>query len=211
MGAENGLSAAQVRFVQISPGSPEMDFYVNGTAAAYGVGYENFTSYMPVSPGSASLSANRSGLGQTLASAQTALSGGRQYTMILSHGLGSLQEHIYADQDTPAPAGQMALRVLNEVEGLGAMTVYIAAAHRGSAPATAISVPAASVSGYIAAPATDYTVTATQESHGVNLPLGTVTVKASSGGVRTVVFAGAFQPETHNSVVGFTLIDADAP
>src|SRR5579875_3285466 len=83
VGFDSSLSAAQVRFVDVSPGSPEMDFYVNGTGAAYSVGYANFTSYLPVSPGFVSVSAHRAGSGAPLAGAEMNLAGGQQYTAVL--------------------------------------------------------------------------------------------------------------------------------
>ncbi len=223
LGADPSLSAAQVRFVELSPGSPEMDFYVNGTGAAYGIGFESFTSYLPVSPGAASLSVNRAGFGQVLVASQNVLLGGHQYTAIVSHGLGSLQEHVYPDGEMPAPPGQVALRVINEVEGVGALTVYISAGispgistgispARGNASSiAALNVTGGSASGYVNAPtaAGGYTVIATVGDRSVNLPVGSVTVKLGSGAVRTVVFAGTVLPGGHGSVVGFTLTDAD--
>ncbi len=187
-----------------------MDFYVNGTGAAYGVGFENFTSYLPVSPGVANLSVNRAGLGQALVASQNVLLGGHQYTAIVSHGLGSLQQHVYPDQDTPAPAGQVALRVINEVEGAGALTVYVAPVHGNGASVATLNVTAGTASSYVNAPASGgYLVTATTGDRGINLPVGSVTVKLGSGAVRTVVFAGTALPGGHGSVVGFTLTDAD--
>ncbi len=212
LGTDTSLSAAQVRFVEVSPGGPQMDFYVNGAAVAYGVGFENFTSYLPVSSGTVNLSVSRAGGAQALAGAQRVLGGGRQYTAIVSHGLGSLQEHVYADQDTPAPAGQVALRVLNEVEGTGSLTVYISPVTANAAPTAVMNVGTGSASGYVTVPvAGGYTVVATVTERGLNMPLGSVTIKAGSGAVRSVVFAGTTQPGLRTGVVGFTLTDADVP
>ncbi len=212
LGTDTNLSAAQVRFVEVSPGSPEMDFYVNGAGAAYGVGFENFTTYLPVSSGAASLSVSRTGMGQTLAGAQTVLGGGRQYTAIVSHGLGSLQERVYADQDTAAPAGQIALRLLNEVEGADSLTFHVSPTSGNGVPPLVITTPAGAVSGYTTVPAAgEYTVVATVSERGLNIPVGSVIVKAGSGAVRSVVFAGTAQPGVRTGVVGFVLTDADAP
>lgn len=214
VGYDSSLSAAQVRFVDVSPGSPEMDFFVNGSGAAYSVGYANFTSYLPVSPGTATISAHRAGTGMPVTTAEMNLTGGRQYTAVLSHGLGNIQERIYLDQDTPAPAGQVGLRVLNETEGSGTTNVFLSPAGAGGtsgAPVSVLSVASGAATGYVNLPApATYTVTATVGEGALNVPLGSVTVKAASGAVRTVVFAGMAQAGAKN-VVGFVLDDADAP
>lgn len=211
MGADGSPTAAQVRFVQVSPGAPEMDFYVNGMGAAYGLGYESFTSYLPVSPGGASLSANRAGSGQVLANLQGTINGGHQYTVILGHGLNAVQEHVYEDQVTPAPAGQTAIRVLSEITGAGTVNVYITPAG-ASTPATSFSVAAGSGSSYGNLPTTTtYTVTAAITEGGLSLPVANVTVRGGSGAVRTVVFAGVVSPVAHSGVVGFSLDDVDSP
>ena len=211
LAADSSLSAAQVRFVQVSPGSPELDFYVNGSGAAYGIGYESFTSYLPVSPGTASFGVSRAGLGQPLVAAQSPLVGGHQYTVLVSHGLGSLQEHIFADQETPAPVGEVAVRVLNAVEGAPSITVHIGSVRGSASSPPVLNLGTASASAYFNVPAPgSYTVTATLGDHGLTFPLESVTVKAGSGAVRTVVFAGTAHPDAHSNVVGFVLEDADA-
>ena len=214
VGVESSLSAAQVRFVEVSPGAPEMDFYVNGTGAAYNVDFANFTSYLPVSPGTASLSVTPAGTAQTVATAQGTLNGGRQYTAVVSRGLGSLQERVYQDQDTAAPAGLMAVRVLNEVEGGVPVTVYVAGtAGGGAAPLGGMTLAVGAASGYLTVPANGtYTLTATVAEGALNVPVGSVTLKARSGAVHTVVFARATGAlASARGVVGFVLNDVEAP
>lgn len=204
--------AARVRFVQVSPGAPEMDFFVRDAGAAYQLSYESYTSYLPVSPGDASFSASRAGSAQSLAGTQMMLAPGRQYTAVLVHGLGSLEERLYPDQDTPATPGQTALRVLNEVEGTGALQVYVSATDASGQPSPLreLTVLAGAASAYLELPAgVSYTVVSTTNHNSLNLPLGSVTLKAVSGATRTVVFAGVAHGESHR-VVGFTLNDADA-
>lgn len=212
LATDSGLSAAQVRFVAASASAPEMDFYVNGTGAAYGVGYQSFTSYLPVSPGTANLTVNRSGGKHPLATAEGVLSGGHQYTAIMTLVSGTLQERVYPDQDTPAPAGQLALRVLNEIEGAGSVSVYVvpAGAAATAAPSAVISVPFGAASTYVSVPATGaYTLSATVGERGLSIPVGNVTVKASSGAVRTVVFSGTAPVSGRGNVAGFALTDVD--
>ncbi len=189
-----------------------MDFYVNGTGSAYGVGYESFTSYLPVSPGTADLSIHRAGTGRGLLTTQAALSGGHHYTAVVSHTLGSLQERVFEDQEAPAPAGQMALRVVNATGGVSPLTVYVAPTRSSTAvPETALPVATGTASAYLLKTAgVDYTVTATVADGGLSLPVASVTVKSGSGAVRTVIFGGTALPGGHGAVVGFVLTDADA-
>ncbi len=215
-GFDSSLSPAEVRFVQVSPGSPEMDFYVNGAGAAYSVGYANFTSYLPVSPGPVNVSARRTGTAGTLSSGDATLSAGRRYTALISHGLGNLQERIYLDQDTPASPGQVAVRVLNEVEGIASVTVYLSPTGSGgaapAAPASVLNLGSGVASGYVnVASGGTYTVSATTTAGALNVPIGTAILKAASGSAHTVVFAGTAQPAGGHSVAGFVLDDADAP
>ena len=164
VGVESSLSAAQVRFVEVSPGAPEMDFYVNGTGAAYNVDFANFTSYLPVSPGTASLSVTPAGTAQTVATAQGTL-------------------------NVAGTAGGGAAP-------LGGMTLAVGAA-----------------SGYLTVPANGtYTLTATVAEGALNVPVGSVTLKARSGAVHTVVFARATGAlASARGVVGFVLNDVEAP
>jgi hypothetical protein len=212
VGADISLSMAQVRFVEVSAGAPEMDFHVNGAGAAYGVGFANFTSYLPVNPGATSISVHKAGAEQAIATAQAQLAGGQQYTAVISRHNGTYQEHVLQDQDAPAAPGQIALRVLNELASTSPAAVYVAPLDgdgNTGAPAV-LNTGTGTASAYLLLPATrSYLVTATVLQGGLNLPVASLVVKAPSGAVRTVVFAGEVQAGTHNAVA-FALNDADA-
>ncbi len=214
LGADASLAAAQLRFVEVSPGAPEMDFYVNGSATAYGVGFASFTSYLPVTAGPVALHVTRADRGQTLAGLQSTLVGGRQYTAVVSRGLGSLQEHLYVDQETPAPSGQMAIRVLNEVEGAGPMSLALSpeGADAAASATTLLTLAPGTASHYINVPANgSYTATGTFSGAGHPAPVSSLTIKAESGAVRTAVFAGAAPTGGRARVSTFTLVDVDTP
>ena len=215
LGVDGGLEPAQIRFVEVSPGAPPMDFYLNGAGAAYGVGYESFTSYLPVGAGPVSLGVNRAGTGQNLFAAGAAVSGGHQYTAMVSHGLGGLQERLFEDQGAPAPAGQMALRVLNAVGAAAAITIYVTPNGNSTAPPQSVLTVAEGTATPYAnhVAGVSYTVTATvSDGSSLGIPVADVNVTAGSRAVRTVVFGGTARTVGGRaSVVGFVLPDADAP
>lgn len=211
-GYDSSLSAAQIRFVHVSPGSPEMDFFVNGTGAAYGVGFTNYTSYLPVLPGPGTVGVRRQGTEFMLSATEATLAGGHQYTAVVSRGLGNLREQILADQETPAAAGTVAIRVLNEVEGETPLKLYVSPNNSGPTPPPAVvrSLATGSSTGYMTLPVGSYTLTLSVVEGALSMPLGSTVVRAGSGAVRTVVFAGTAQAGGRR-VAGFVLDDADAP
>jgi hypothetical protein len=135
---------------------------------------------------------------------------------VVSHRPGSLEEHVYPDQDTPAPEGHVAVRVLNEAEAAGTLTVYVTPVENGDStpgPIGLVHVGTDAASDYLDLPARgsgSYMLTATVAQAGLNLPVGSVTLKAASGAVRSVVLSGTAQAGVHG-VTGFVLDDADAP
>ena len=208
-----GGGTAQVRFVAVAPGSPAVDFYINGSGAAYGLGYESFTSYLPVSTGLASVAVHRTGVGQALAATQETLASGHQYTVLLGRGAGSVQTKAYSDQEQPAPPGEAALRVVSAVESTAPVTFYVASvgANAATPPMAAFSLATGDASAYAPVSVGSYTLTATTGNGTLRLPVASVTVKARSGAVRTVIFAGTLNAENRKGVVGFVLADADLP
>ena len=212
LGADVASGAALIRFVEVSPGSPELDFYVNGTGAAYGLGFESFTSYLPVSPGGTMLSVREAGGPHTLAISQTTLAGGHQYTAILRRGLGNLHQEILQDQSEPASAGEISLRIVNAIEGLPSLAVHLTSERAGGTAATPLTLTLAegAESGYMRLPAGEtYEVIAVAAGSTTALPLSKSMVRADSGSVRTLVLAGVAKAPNHGHVVAFVLDDAD--
>ena len=119
-----GTSGAEVRFVDTSLDAPALDVYLNGSGAAYNLGYATFSSYVPVSAGTCQFNANRASTGQALVSGKAMLAGGHQYTVIVGNRLSDLQQHVYPDALPAAVPGTVAVRVLNEIAG-GPVDVYL--------------------------------------------------------------------------------------
>lgn len=118
-------SVAQLRVIAASPDSPQMDFYVGGNALAYGVDFGSVSSYVPLAPGRSTISANTASSRQMLVTADAGLAAGRQYTAVVTNVAASLQETIYADQTTPAPEGETAVRVIDAGTRGGSVDLYL--------------------------------------------------------------------------------------
>lgn len=214
LGEDASQTVAQVRLVEMAPGAPDLDLYLNGSGAAYGVGYESFTSYLPVAPGGVTVALHRAGGGQALTSGEVMLNGGHQYTVIATRHGGSLQQHVLVDAEDPAAPGRMGLRIVNEVGGAGTLAFHVAAFAKEGQHGTAsrVDVSAGAASSYLDLPADPegYEVEATLPGAGLTLPVAKVTVHGRSGSIRTVVFGGSLAPGGHPAVIGFVLADADA-
>ena len=208
----DSAAAAEVRFVNTSMDAPPFDMYVSGTGAAYNLGYATFTSYVALSPGEYQLKANRAGTTQALANAHVTLAGARQYTAVIGNVLGGLQETLYPDQKAPAPAGMMAVRVLQESSGAGPLSIYLVP-NGGSASSTtplAADLGYAASSGYVNIPAgTSYSVAVLTGAPGAHATLlSGVAVPVSSGAVHTLVIGDA-PVGSKERLCGFVLDDVD--
>jgi hypothetical protein len=167
LGVDPG-SLAQVRVIAASPDSPQMDFYLGGNALAYGVDFGSVSSYVPVSPGGVTVSANTANSRQMLVTANAGLAPGRQYTAVVTNVAASLQETVYADQNEPAPAGEIAMRIINAATRAGSVDIYLLpnSAKLTSTLPVRTGVSFGSSTGYILAPQGTYSL--------VVLPSGTV-------------------------------------
>ena len=185
---------AQVRLVQASADSPAVDLYAGENALAYGLSFGTRTSYVPVAQGKQMFHADVAGSRQALSTTQTALTAGGQYTAIVGDTLGSLRLTLLADQTRPAPAGQSALRVVDQAVRTGALDLYLVPS--GSGPAgTMAAVPSLTfggVDGYRNVPAGSYSLflvpAGVSPAVGAASLLTTPQMLFGSGTVRTVIF-----------------------
>jgi hypothetical protein len=189
----SSADVAQIRVIAASPDSPQMDFYLGSTALAYGVDFGSMSSYVPLTPGNVTISANTANSKQLLVTTNAGLTAGRQYTAVVTNVAASLQETIYADQTTPAPAGDVAVRVIDAGTRTGSVDIYLvpSTAKLISTFPVRTGVSFGSSTGYILEPAGTYSL--------VVLPAGTVPNSSTqvllrgpeetyaTGSVRTVV------------------------
>lgn len=189
--------SAQIRFIDASPDTGGLDVYQNSSAVAYNIGFGTITSYVPLTQGSYTFAADAAGTRQQLVSAKQTLTEGKQYTAIIGNIAASLQETIFTDQNTPAPAGQVAFRFIDEATRVGAVDIYLVPTSgklSTSAP-VATNIAFTATTGYINVPTGTYAI--------VVVPTGTVPISTtvtlltgsqtaySAGAVRTVVLIDA--------------------
>ena len=207
---------AQVRIIDASPDAPGLDIYQNNSAVAYNLGFGTVTSYIPLAPGAYTISANSAGTKQALISAKQTLTAGRQYTAIIGNVAASLQETILTDQISPAPTGQISVRVIDQATRVGAVDLYLIPSS-GKLTTTSpflTNINFNSNSGYINIPAGTYAIAV--------VPTGTVPISTtvtlltgaqlgySAGSVRTVVLIDQ-QIVTSPGVQAIVADDYDSP
>lgn len=195
-----GMTAAstrsQVRIVDVSPDAPEMDIYQNSSAIAYRLAPGTITSYVPVDPGASTTMATMSGSRQALTRSRTTFAARGQYTVLIGNFSNNLQQIVVKDQDKPAPAGRIALRLINQAIQAGMVDIYLVPAGQRITETTPIT---------------------TRSNFGDNtgyldLPMGTYTLVVEPAGVIPVddadaLYAGAQVP--YSSGFAGTIILSD--
>jgi Domain of unknown function (DUF4397) len=218
------MNSAQLRLVDASPDAGVVDSYQNNSALAYNLGFGTMTNYIPMSPGVYNLATEKSGTRQILVASTETLAANKQYTEIVGAGLANLQQTLFLDESTPAPAGHIAVRVINETTRAGAVDVYLvpmaSAFSTGmSALPLAANLGVGANSGYIDVPEGTYAIDVVPT--GTVLASSTVTLLSgaqetyASGAVRTVVLidqqaAGAQHAAPTPGVQAIVADDADA-
>lgn len=103
-----------VRIIDASPDAPGLDIYQGGSALAYNIGFGTVTSYVGIAPGISTISADTAGSKQQLSTARGTFAASAQYTVLVGNVAAELGETILTDQSTPAPSGQISIRVLDQ-------------------------------------------------------------------------------------------------
>ncbi len=187
------MNSVQLRVIDASMDAGVLDLYQNNVALAYNVEFSTMTSYVSMAPGTYTLSADKAGTRQALASEVATLAAGRQYTEIIGSSAAALQQTVLLDQATPAPSGQIALRFVHQALRAGAVDVYLVPKGgrlAGSSPLT-VDLGVGANSGYLLVPAGTYAIDIVPT--GASLAVWNSTlmngaqVEYASGAVRTVV------------------------
>ena len=189
-------SLSQVRVIDASPDAPGLDIYQGADALAYNLGFGTITSYIPIVPGTYTISANSAGTKQVLSSSKVTLGISSQYTVLIGNSAASLQQLILKDQSQPAPSGQISLRFIDQATRISAVDVYLVPAGQKLTAVTPI------VTGLVFNVNTGY----------LNIPTGTYTlVMVPTGTVPTsetvATYTGAQVTYTGGSARTIILID----
>jgi hypothetical protein len=151
------------------------------------------STYVPLQAGNVRLSANTANTTQMLIASNAPLVAGRQYTAVVTNVAASLQETIYPDQTTPAPTGDVAVRVIDAATRAGNVDLYMVPANEKLKATAAVRAGVAfgASTGYVLVPAGTYSL--------VVVPAGTAPTNQAlplmtgpqtsyvAGAVRTVV------------------------
>jgi hypothetical protein len=191
------MGTAQLRVIDAAADAGPLDTFGNSQGLAYSLGYGSLTSYMPTSPGLATLTAARSSTGQTLVQTTAHLLAAHQYTEIISGSVATMQTTVLQDQTWPAPAGQVALRFFHAAVHAGSVDVYLVS-RNGRLAATAplaTNLSFRANTGYLAVPVGTYAIdvvpAGTVPTNSTVTQLSGPQVAYDSGAVRTVVLIDA--------------------
>jgi hypothetical protein len=118
-------SLAQLRIIDASPDSGGLDFYAGNGVLTYNLGFGTITSYIPMTPGTYNLTVDQANSRTALVTTRATLAGSKQYTLLVGNVNASLEGLVLADQSSPAPSGQIALRIIDQATKIGPIDVYL--------------------------------------------------------------------------------------
>ena len=207
---------SQLRIIDASPDAPGLDIYQNSAVLAYNLGFGTITSYVPLDPGTYTISAKSAGSSQVLSSAKGTLGASSQYTVLIGNSSASLQETILKDQSQAAPSGQIALRFISQATRVSPMDIYLVPAGQKmiSVVPLVTNISFATNTGYLNIPTGAYTI--------VMVPAGTIPtsttvatyigpqVTYNGGSARTIILIDQ-QLVTTPGLQVITAVDYDSP
>jgi Domain of unknown function (DUF4397) len=118
----------QVRFINASPdagGTAGLDVYQNSSGVLYNIPFGATSSYVPLSGGGSTFSVVPAGTQQQLAFLHSSVTPGAQFTVLTGDVAANLQMTVLKDQSTPAPAGEVALRFVDQATRIGPVDIYL--------------------------------------------------------------------------------------
>jgi hypothetical protein len=175
----NSSNAALLRVFNASPDSTGFDFYTGKTLIVSNLGFSYQTTYVPLTPGTQTITTDQANSVQVLASSVASLGSQKNYTVITGNVSSNLQQTVFPDQNFAAPSGQIAVRVINEATRIGAVDIYLvpSGGKLSSTLPVAIGIPFNTNAGYMDIPAGTYSIavlpTGTAPGSGNSLYTGT--------------------------------------
>ncbi len=159
---------AHVRIINATPDAPRLDLYQDTNPLAFSLDSGTITSYIQLSPGAYTITADTAGTRQVLSTSKGIFNTSGRYTVLIGNSITNPQQIVLLDQNQPAPAGQTAVRFIHQATRSGAVDLYLVPpGQRVSAIAPTLSgIVFGTNSGYINVPAGTYGLAA--------LPAGTI-------------------------------------
>jgi hypothetical protein len=191
---------AHVRIIDATPDAPRLDFYQDANALAFNLDSGTVTSYIQLSPGAYTLTANTAGTRQVLSASRSIFNTSSHYTLLIGNTIANPQQLTLLDQNQPAPAGQTSLRFIHQATRAGTVDLYLVPpGQRVNAISPTLSgIAFGANSGYINVPAGIYSLAA--------LPGGTV----PAGGT-VPIYTGPQLTYTNGTARTIVLIDSPVP
>ncbi|MBS1814324.1 MAG: DUF4397 domain-containing protein [Acidobacteria bacterium] len=121
----NSPSVSQLRIIYASPDSGGVDIYASNAVLAYNLGFGTTTSYIPITPATYKLDVDQANTRTVLTTTRATLANSKQYTLLVGNVAASLQSTVLQDQSTPAPSGQIALRIIDQATKVGPVDIYL--------------------------------------------------------------------------------------
>lgn len=195
-GVVGSPTLSQLRIIDASPDSPGLDIYQNAAPLAYNLGFGTISSYVPLDPGTYTISVKADGTTQTLTTAKGTFAAGAQYTVLIGNVSASLQETILKDQSQAAPSGQISLRFISQATRVSPMDIYLIPAGQKLTAVTPVvtNVAFATNTGYLNVPNGSYTL--------ILVPAGTIPTSTT-----VATYTGPQVTYTSGSATTIVLID----
>jgi len=172
----------QIRFVQASPNSPQVDLLIDGTTQSSNLAYGNASGYISVKTGKRRVEVLPVNSSTPLLDLSVSVGSSDNTTVLLTGDAGNLQSLVLTDGGTTATTGDSYVRVVNASVSMGAADVYIVAAGTGINGATPVASNVAlnQTGGYQLTPAGNYEVfMTTPGTKAVLLDTGPINLAAS--------------------------------
>jgi hypothetical protein len=195
-GITANTSSSQVRIIDASPDSSGLDMYQGTGVLAYNLGFGTITSYIPLTAGTYTITADTAGTKQVLASVKGTFANSSQYTVLLADVGASLAGSVLTDQSQAAPSGEIALRFIDEATAISGVDIYLIPAGQKLTTVSPIftNLTHSVNTGYLDIPTGTYTL--------VMVPTGTVPTSTT-----TATYTGAHITYAAGSATTIILID----
>jgi len=108
---------ANIRFVNLSPNSSNLDFNASGSLLVGGVSYGSASIYRPISSSNPAITLNTTGATQTLFSGNLALQTGIHYSFFVYDSVANMKVSLVIDDQTAPPTGKANIRFLHFYKG----------------------------------------------------------------------------------------------